>query len=92
MIENQDFYICCSKKNHFLGVLTMLKKLHIGIGAQYTVKVMYLHPEKLVSKTIINSTAHTEVTALLVIKEERRKVNKKEQQVIVFRHDLIRYV
>ena len=65
----------------------MPKKLRLGIGAQCTVKVRYLHPAKLVSETIINSTAHTEVTALLVIREESRKVNKKEQRVIVFRHD-----
>ena len=70
-----------------ISLFTMPKKLSLVIGTQGTVKMRYFHPAKLVSDNIINSIVHTEVSPLLIIREENRKVNKKDQTVIVFQHD-----
>ena len=68
---------------------TMPKQIRLGIGAQCTVNVNYLHPAKLMSETYPNKTAHSIVENLLVIKKYTRKVNKSQQYVVIFLHDYL---
>ena len=65
----------------------MPKKILIGIGAQCIVNVKYLHPEKLMSETYPNKTSHTIVENSLVIKQDTRVVNKRQQYAVIFFHD-----
>ena len=65
----------------------MPKKLCLRIGVQCTVNVKYLHPAKLIYEMYTNQTAHTIVENLLVIKQDTRVVNKRQQSVVIFRHD-----
>ena len=55
---------------------TMPKQIRLGIGAQCTVNVKYLHLAKLISETYPNKTAHMIVENLLVIKQDTRVLNK----------------
>ena len=65
----------------------MPKKLPLGISAQCTVNVKYPHPAKIIYETYTNKTAHTIVENLLVIKQDTRVANKRQQYVVIFRHD-----
>ena len=65
----------------------MPKQLRLRIGAQCTVNVKYLHPAKLMSETYPNKTAHTIVVNSIVIKQDTRVVNKRQQSVFIFFHD-----
>ena len=75
-----SWFIKCSKNTAKIS-LTMPKKICLGIGAQCTVNVKYLHPEKLMSETYTNKTAHTIVDNLLVIKQDTGVVNKALSEV-----------
>ena len=81
-----SWYIKCSK-NIAKIFLTMPEKLRLGIGAQCTVNVKYLHPANLISEMYPNKTVHKIVENLLVIKQDTRNVNKRHQSAIIFCHD-----
>ena len=57
-----------------------------GVGAICSVANKYLHPAKTVKDKYPNTTAHSRVTNLLVIRREVKKVRRKDQLCIVFRH------
>ena len=65
----------------------MPEKIRLRIGAQFTVNVKYLQPEKLISETYPDKTADTIVENSLVIKQDSRKLNKRQQYVVIFCHD-----
>ena len=66
----------------------MPKKLRLGVGAKCTTLLKYLHPAKLIDTKYPNRTAQSALDNLIVIQQEVKKVNKKEQRCIVFRHDV----
>ena len=65
----------------------MATKKQLGVGAKCSALLKYMHPAKLIDEKYPNRTAQTRLENLLTIKEGTRLVNKKQQRVIVFRHD-----
>ena len=63
------------------------QKLRCGIGAKCSVKTKYMHPAKVIDDKYPNRTAHHVMEGLVALRVETKKVNRKEQQVFVFRHD-----
>ena len=74
-------------KNYSENIFDSAEKLRLGIGAQCTVNVKYLHLVKLMYQTYPNKTAHTIVENVPVIKQDTRKVNKHQRSVSIFCHD-----
>jgi hypothetical protein len=64
-----------------------MPKLNLGIGAECKVLLKFLHPRKLINDLVINPTNNQRLERLLVIRQERKTVNRKEQLCVVFRHD-----
>jgi hypothetical protein len=62
-------------------------KLNLGIGAECKVLLKFLHPRKLINDLVINPTSNQRLERLLVIRQEQKTVNRKEQLCVVFRHD-----
>ena len=65
----------------------MPRKLRLGIGAKCTVKTKYMHPAKTVSDKYPNYTAQSVMENLLTIRTEIKKVNRRDQACVIFRHD-----
>ena len=63
------------------------KKLCPGIGAQCSVLIKFLHPSKRVTDVLINFSDKDRLYDLLAIKAEQKRVKKKIQDCIIFRHD-----
>ena len=63
------------------------RPLIAGTGAECSVLLKYLHPSKRISEVFPNRTANERLDGLVAIKKDGRKVNKKMQQCIIFRHD-----
>jgi hypothetical protein len=64
-----------------------MSKLNLGIGAECKVLVKFLHPRKLINDLVIsNPTSNQRLERLLVIRQERKTVDRKEQLCVVFRH------
>mmetsp|Transcript_13949 Transcript_13949/g.33457 ORF Transcript_13949/g.33457 Transcript_13949/m.33457 type:complete len:220 (+) Transcript_13949:4339-4998(+) len=61
--------------------------LRLGVGAICTVKLKYLHPRRVVDSLYTNAPHGTTVRDLLVLSEEKKRVNGKEQVVILLRHE-----
>ena len=70
-----------TKKN-----LTMVKK-SMGIGAVCRVMMKYLHPSQNIRDKYPNHTSSEKLGELIVIRQEVKKVNRKDQMCIVMRHD-----
>ena len=62
-------------------------KKRIGIGAECSVLVKFLHPRKKVVAQMPNAGHHERLSGLLSIRREMKQVNQKKQMCIVFRHD-----
>ena len=62
-------------------------KLRPGVGATCSVLIRFLHPSRGVRDTILNYTSAHRLDNLLLIKEEEKLVNHKNQKCFVFRHD-----
>ena len=62
------------------------KKLRCGKGAVCSVITRMLHPRKDVTEKYPNATHNSKVDKLTALRKELKKVNRKEQVVIVFRH------
>ena len=63
-----------------------IARLHHGIGARCSVLRKFLHPAALVETIIPNNVHGVRVSELLTIRQEVRKVNRKDQMCLVFRH------
>ena len=61
-------------------------KLHHGIGTRCSVLRKYLHPAILVEQLVPNNIHGVRVSDLLTIRKEVRRVKRKEQLCLVFRH------
>ena len=58
-----------------------------GVGATCSVLLKYLHPAKYISEIFPNLTNKDRLENCIQYRQEVRKVNKKEQVVILLRHD-----
>ena len=65
----------------------MSTRLQAGVGAECSVLIKLLHPRKLVSDTLMNWEDNERLVGLVAIKKEKRSVNRKDQDCIIFRHD-----
>ena len=64
----------------------MAKNKRLGAGAKCSVLIKFLHPSKLVKETLTNPRHNERLDDLIAIREERKKVNRKDQVVVAFRH------
>ena len=62
-------------------------KKRFGKGAKVTCLVKYLHPSRLVSSTLPNSTANSRLEECIVVGRDSKVVNRKEKAVIIVNHD-----
>ena len=64
----------------------MPAKLRLGVSANCSTLVKYMHPGKLINDTIRKRVSRTRITNLIVVRQDTKIVNTKEQPVIVFHH------
>ena len=65
----------------------MVRKKRLGIGAQCSVLSKYMHPAKEVSDKYPNRTAQHRIENLVCLREDTKIVKRRQQRVIVFRHE-----
>ena len=65
----------------------MAPKLRNGVGAVARVKKKYLHPAKDISDRFVNQDHNEELDGLLVLRKEQKRVKRREQSCVVFRHE-----
>ena len=65
----------------------MKKKLQVGVGAECSVLIKYLHPRKVIQEKYVNTTSASRLEGLVAISTTTRMINKKPRTVIIFRHD-----
>ena len=65
----------------------MARKKSLGVGATCAVFSRYMHPAKTVSDKYPNRVHSHVMDNLLVIRKEKKVVNRVERDVVVFRHD-----
>ena len=65
----------------------MVRKKTLGVGAVCTVFTRYMHPEKTITNKYPNRLHNDVMEGLLVIRKEKKVVNRVEKEVVVFRHD-----
>ena len=70
-------------EDHF----TMAPKKHVGIGAECTVSLRFLHPKNKVKATIPNQTSTQKLSSLIVQSKEKKTIRREEKDCIVFRHE-----
>jgi len=61
--------------------------LRAGYGAECSVLIKYLHPSRLIQDKIINRREIDRLEGLVAQTKEIRKVNHRDQIVVVFKHD-----
>ena len=59
----------------------------MGIGAECSVALKYLHTRKTICATFPNATAKSRLKDMLVIGTDVMKVNKRDQKCVLLRHD-----
>ena len=59
----------------------------LGVGAVCRCPVKYLHPQKDVQEKVIKATRQTKVSGLIVLRQEIKRVNRRQQMCVVFRHN-----
>ena len=62
-------------------------KKRLRVGAQCNTALKYLHPRRLIQETFPNATAQERLSDLLAIGKEVKKVNRRDQDCITFRHE-----
>lgn len=65
----------------------MRKKKNLGIGAKCSTLMRFLHPRLDIIEKYPNASSNQRLEDLLAIKRDQKKVNGKEQNVVIFRHD-----
>ena len=63
------------------------RKLRAGVGASCSVLIRFLHPSLEVRAKILNFTSSQRLENLLLVREEQKLVNHKNQGCFIFRHD-----
>ena len=79
IIDNTFCTTLCSKM--------VISKLCVGVGAECTVLSKFLHPSKKIDEVLVNRTAHHRLSQLIAIRKEAKRVNRRDQICIVFRHE-----
>ena len=64
----------------------MVKKI-AGVGAVCRVMLKYLHPSKKIREKYHNRISSNKLGKLIVIRQEVKKVSRKDQMCLIFRHD-----
>ena len=67
--------------------MTKTPKLKAGIGAKCSALIKFLHPSKLVTDTLLNTQSNARLSDLVAIRKESRRVSRRDQTCVVFRHD-----
>ena len=70
-------------EDHF----TMAPKKHVGIGAECTVSLHFLHPNHKAKATIPNQTSTQKLSILIVQSKEKKTIWREEKDCIVFWHE-----
>ena len=70
-------------EDHF----TMAPKKHVGIAAECTVSLHFLHPKNKVKATIPNQTSTQKLSSLIVQSKEKKTIRREEKDCFVFRHE-----
>ena len=65
----------------------MARKKRLGVGANCSVLLKYLHPAKYIDETYVNYDKKKRLEDCTAYRQEVRTVNRKEQVVILLRHD-----
>ena len=65
----------------------MPTKKRLGTGAQCEALIRMLHPAKTISEVLINRAGNERLTGLIAIGREMKRVNRREQICVTFRHD-----
>jgi hypothetical protein len=65
----------------------MAPKLCNGLGAIARVKKKRLHPAKDISDRDVNQDHNEELDGLLVLRKEQKRVKRRVQWCVVFRHE-----
>ena len=64
-----------------------MAKKKIGVGAVCRTYVRFMHPSKLMRDKFVNIGAQLKISDLVSVKQEVKKVNRKDQMCVIFRHD-----
>ena len=64
-----------------------MTKKKIGVGAVCRAYMRFIHPSKLIRDKYPNATHQDKLGEMIVIRQESRKVNHKDQMCIIMRHD-----
>ena len=64
----------------------MPSKLRLGLGAQCSMLVKYMRSGKVIDDKMSNTVSWTRIRNLIVVREDKKFINKKEQAMIVFSH------
>ena len=59
-----------------------------GVGAVCTALSRFIHPSKCINDVLKNRAHNHRLTDLLAVRKELKKVNRKMQMCIIFRHDM----
>ena len=73
----------------FFSSPTIPRRLRLGVGAVCSTQIRFLHPARIINEAIPNRTKNQRLENLLTIRLAKKKVNRKEQKCIVFRHETL---
>ena len=62
-------------------------KKRFGKGAKVTCMIKYLHPSRLISLTLPNTTANHRLDGCIVVRQDSKVVHRKEKLVIIIHHE-----
>ena len=65
----------------------MAPKKRVGIGAECTVSLRFLHPKNKVKATIPNQTSTQKISSLIVQLKEKKTIRREEKDCIIFWHE-----
>ena len=63
------------------------KRKHLGKDAKVEVLTKYLHPSRLIQSTLPNLQSNHRLPNCAVVRQESRKVNRREQFVVILNHE-----
>ena len=75
----------CHKKNKIIPI--MAPKKWLGVGAECTVSLRFLHPKDKIEEKIPNQTKSQKLLVLVVQERMEKPIRRKPTQCVVFRHE-----
>ena len=64
-----------------------MAKKKLGVGANCTIPMKFLHPLKVIADKYPNQTAHSVMENCLCVGRDQKKIRNQEKDVVIFRHD-----